>query len=57
MASACKDCVVDFNTPPPPGLAQNRSLGLIVAGVIGIYLKWTFLKFRLKIEYNVLLFT
>lgn len=36
MTTTCKDCVVDFNTPPPEGLAKNRNLGLVVAGVIGI---------------------
>ncbi|OXA44060.1 ATP synthase subunit C lysine N-methyltransferase isoform X2 [Folsomia candida] len=35
MTTTCKDCVVDFNTPPPEGLAKNRNLGLVVAGVIG----------------------
>jgi len=35
MGSQCKDCVIDFNTPPPKSLEDNRNLGLVIAGIIG----------------------
>jgi len=32
---ACKDCVIDFNTPPPESLQKNKNVGLVIAGVAG----------------------
>ncbi|ODM90761.1 hypothetical protein Ocin01_15925 [Orchesella cincta] len=32
---ACKDCTIDFNTPPPKSLQDSRNVGLVIAGVAG----------------------
>lgn len=33
---ACKDCTIDFNTPAPKSLQNNKSLGLVIAGIAGM---------------------